>query len=389
MLPTTYRGDAIIDGERISGVLHLNADSVRLTLANNQEVLRWPIGDIGVDAVGKGAYALHYLHDTFTFEPSVDDGLGDEISLRRRFFAPPVEYAEPDPPSRSEKPAKPPEAVDATPPTPDPVAARVAAVGRHYDGSNLFVRSGDRFRRNLLVGSLSLIILFVVAIAVSVVTSGAPTVEAAEEPPATAAAPAPTAAPPPSAAPVPPTTAQPVPTTTSTPATTPPTVASATVTTAPPPTTIPTQSIFSVSPSEVVARWDAAVQAHDPSLAAANLQEGEGDFGFDAGSFVRLQGSVDDGAVSRLALVGDPSGTVEDDRQVLTGLGLTLSLIEPELPPEGRRELLLALGFDVEDPDLGGLDNRLDYREHAYWLRWDTGLERLVLDVRPLSADDS
>lgn len=379
MLPTTYRGDAIIDGERVSGVLHLSSDSVRLALNNNQEILRWPIGSLDVDAAGKGAYELRHGRESFTFEPAVDDGLEDEISLRRRFFGPPVEYATPQPPAQTADPPGP-ETPSPGPP-PESIAERVAAAGRHANGDSLLMGGGDRFRRYLLLGSLGLIAVIVIAIAATVLTSGDPTTVAAQESPATTVSP--------TTDPASPTTAEPVPTTT------PPAVAGATVTTTPPTTAPPTtttitnttlppaESVFEIAPSALAERWDTAVSSHSSSLVSGSLQENEGDFAFDAGPFVRLQGSTQDGTVSRIAFVGDPSGTVEDDREVLTGLGMALSLVEPRLPPEGRRELLLALGLDVEDPDLGGLDNSLDYRGHTYWLRWDGDMERLVLDVRP------
>lgn len=377
MLPTTYRGNALIDGERISGVLHLSSDSVRLALDNNQEILRWPIGSLQVDAHGKGSYEMRHGNQSFTFEPAVDDGLQDEISLRRRFFAPPTEFETPEPPAQPATPAHP----DGSPPPEPPsesLSARVAAAGRHSDGRSLLTGAGDRFRRYLLVGSLGLILLILFAIAITVITTDDPTAGAAEDPVAT------TLPVPPTTAPAPPSTAEPVPTTTpATPSTSPPAVAGATVTTTPPTTVARAGTIFEIAPSALAERWDIAVGAHSSGLVSGTVRENDGEFSFDAGPFVRLQGSVQDGTVSRFAFVGDPSGTVEDDREVLTGLGMALSLVEPRLPPEGRRELLLALGLDVENPDLGGLDSTIEYRGHRYWLRWDGGLERLVLDVRP------
>lgn len=386
MLPTTYRGNALIDGERVSGVLHLSSDSVRLALDNNQEILRWPIGSLQVDAHGKGSYEVRHGSESFTFEPAVDDGLEDEISLRRRFFAPPTEYDTPEPPAQPATPAQP----EGSPPPVSPsesIAERVAAAGRHSDGRSLLTGAGDRFRRYLLVGSLGLIVLIVIAIAITVITSDDPDAVAAEDPMAT------TLPVPPTTAPAPASAAEPVPTTTAaTRSTSAPAVAGATVTTTPPTTTTavpPAGTIFEMAPSVFAERWDIAVGAHSSGLVSGPVQENDGEFSFDAGPFVRLQGSVQDGTVSRFAFVGDPSGTVEDDREVLTGLGMALSLVEPRLPPEGRRELLLALGLDVENPDLGGLDSTIEYRGHSYWLRWDGGLERLVLDVRPSDDGDS
>lgn len=376
MLPTTYRGAAIIDGERLPAVLHLGSDSVRLALDTNQEVLRWPIGSLEVESNARGEYELKHGQETFTFEPSIDDGLGDEISLRRRFSDDPVDYAKPDPPA-----SHPPDEVHSPgPPPPSTIAQRAAAAGRHVDTGRSFLPRFPDFRRYLLGGSLVLIVLTAVAILVTLITSDTPGAEAAQEQ-------SPTSAPIATSAPVVSTAApDPEPPPTTVPATTPPTVAGATVTTVPPdpdPTAVPAGSVFELSASELAQRWDSAVRTYDSGLVAGELQEAEGEFAFEAGPFVRLQGSTTDGVVSRMAFLGDPSGTVEDDQEVLTGLGTVLRLVEPSLPPEGRRELLAALGFDVENPEVDGLDNTLDYREHRYWLRWDADLERLVLDVRP------
>ena len=107
-------------------------------------------------------------------------------------------------------------------------------------------------------------------------------------------------------------------------------------------------------------------------------------FAFNAGPFVRIEGTAKGGTVDRITFLGDPSGTVADDRKVLTALGLTIAMAEPELLPSGRKELLAALGLDIEEPDLAGLDGSLNYRDHRYTLRWDPEIARIVFTVGPI-----
>ena len=86
--------------------------------------------------------------------------------------------------------------------------------------------------------------------------------------------------------------------------------------------------------------------------------------------------------------LGDPSGSDIDDRRVLTALGLTVALVEPDLPPEGRRQLLAALGLDVENPVLAGLDDTLTYEGQDYALRWDDSLQKVRFEVVPSTPAD-
>lgn len=363
MVPTTYSGNAIIDGERLPAVLHLGAETVLLEI-ETQEVLRWPIDSLDVEPVKQGSYELKHGPDKFTFQPAVDDGLHEELELRRRFSGT-------TPPAAAERE----EAAKATGSTP-----------RRMDRSGLLsILDGRDLRPRtalLVVAALAVVVLGVAAYSgvfeappstVVVDTSLEELSDAPEStvPPTTAAAPVTTIS-------APPTTAVA------------PTVSAATVTTQPPSTTIAPETgptagrAFDMTPEQFVAAWDALAGSITSSLRATGVSL-EGDkLSFAIGEFARLEGTAGpEGNLNRLVVTGDPSGSVEDDREILTALGATIALAEPDLPPEGRRELLESLGLDIENPELDGLDGKLQYRGLSYSLRWDPDSARLVLEVSP------
>lgn len=373
MLPTTYRGDANVDGERIPAVLRLGEDTVSLLVGDETEVLNWPITSLEVIPSKKGGYELRRGAESFQFAPEIDDGLGDEISLRRRF-------------SSSEPPAVPP-----TEPLPT-IADRVAAAGTGthrpktrrdrqpalLEGKDLGIRSAV-----VILAVLAGIVTTVAVVSGSMEGQPTTVVVGADAPLPTATAPAEEPSPVTS---VPPTSAVAEEPESTAPTTVAPTVAPATVTTQPPATTaIPAGgSVFEMTPDEMISRWNALAGAISTDIAATSLSSGDGAFGFEVGNFVTVEGVTrPDGTVRRLVFFGDPSGTVEDDRRVLSALGISVALVEPDLPPEGRRELLKALGLDVDNPVLEGLDGALEYRDNAYALRWDPELGRIVFDVTP------
>src|SRR5690606_3854845 len=62
--------------------VRLDAARMCLVIADT-EVLSWPISGVDVDG-NSGGYHVRFDGDEFRFEPSVDDGFGDELHLRRR-----------------------------------------------------------------------------------------------------------------------------------------------------------------------------------------------------------------------------------------------------------------------------------------------------------------
>lgn len=352
MLPTTYSGAATIEGEHFDAELSLGASEAVLIVPPDREVARWRLSDLEIKAVGRGEYLLSHDGEELLFMPSVDDGLVNEIGLRQRF----------------QRPMFPADEAVAAAQGDGSIADRVSAAGRHSRPARMaFLFAPDS--RRIVLGAAALII---VAISFGLLLLLIDTGEADE-----------------------PTPTMPVESDLRTEGgTVPPAVAGVTVTTLPdttqpPATTTPTTvappgSIFEVAPDALVSRWDALARPHSSSLMAAGFSSDDGAFGFDSGAFARVEGTISDGRVDRIVVLGDPSGTVADDREVLTALGLTIALVEPDLPPEGRRELLAALGLDVDEPDLANLDGTVDYRDNRYAMRWDGEIERIVFEVTPI-----
>lgn len=378
MLPTTYPGAATIDGERIEAELYLGETEAILRVPPDGELARWALARIEIDPIGKGEYRLRHGAEELLFEPATDDGLSDEIGLRKRF----------------QKPTSPAtEAVATATLGGGTIAERVSTAGLTTP------RRGFRFgRRTLIFGAVG--VFMVVALfgmltvlgergeadtPVDVGSDDAITADGGTVPPTVAGvtitAPTPTTVPVttvPSPT-VPPTT---VPATTVPPTTVPATTAPPETT---PTTTVPIPaSVFEAGPDALIARWDALARPHSTFLVASDIASGDDHFAFNAGPFVRIEGTAKGGTVDRITFLGDPSGTVADDRKVLTALGLTIAMAEPELLPSGRKELLAALGLDIEEPDLAGLDGSLNYRDHRYTLRWDPEIARIVFTVGPI-----
>lgn len=375
MLPTSYRGAATIDGEEIAAELHLDAGDITLLLEDEQEVLRWPITQTDITAIRNGDYRLRMGEDAFEFTPVVDDGLGDEIALRRRFA-----QNEPTPPLAGA------EAGSQTNPAPT-IADRVVEAGRISTRRPGVLEGKDLGLRTALV-VLGVLALAVVSVAVwsgalqnrpvTVVVGADATSPPTVVPETTVAAPT-TVLPDVPATTIPPqapaTTVAPVATTTLTP----PTVAPATVTTSttvPPPT-----SVFEMTPQQLTAQWDRLALPLDSVLGADGLTTSESAFSFTAGDYVDIQGSLSGDRVSSIRLLGDPTGPDFEDRRVLSALGITVAMVEPALPPSGRRQLLENLGLDIANPDVEGLDGAFPYGGKDWVLRYDG--EFIVLEVAP------
>lgn len=366
MLPTSYRGAATIDGEAIAAELHLDAENITLRLEDEQELLRWPITQTDVTAIRNGDYRLRKGEDAFEFTPVVDDGLGDEIALRRRF----AQNGSTPPPAGSESGSQPTPAAT--------IADRVVEAGRTSARRPGVLEGKDLGLRTALV-VLGVLALAVVSVAVwsgalqdrpvTVVVGADATSPTTAAPPTTVAAP--TTIPPEAPA----TTVAPATTTTLTP----PTVAPATVTTSttvPPPT-----SVFEMTPEQLTTEWDRFALPLDPALGADDLTTSDSNFSFTAGDYVEVQGSLSGGRVSSIRLLGDPTGPDFEDRRVLSALGITVAVVEPDLPPSGRRELLESLGLDIENPIVTEFDGSFPYREKDWVLRYDG--EFVVFEVAP------
>lgn len=356
MQPTTYRGDAIIDGESIDAELRLDLSSVRLALADGTEVLAWPLAVLDVRQDPRGAYRLTLGEESFSFVPIFDDGLDAEIESRQRLIG--------------VRPALSPTVV--APSLPTSHRPRTSAGRPHRRG----VLDGRDLSLRTAIGVLSLLAGLVLAVA---------TLADRQPNPATVGAEAPTPEP--------------------TIATIPPAVAGVTVT-APPPTAapprqtettegpvdtvtvVPLSGAFAGGPQQLLELWNTVAAGVPAAIAASDLevsaQEG---YVFRSGEFVSVSGALDDaGNVISLVVLGDPSGSPSDDRNVLAALGVALATVDPSWSADTRREILWRLGLDVARPRLDGLDGRLVLGGVSLALRWDPELARIVLEAAPAAG---
>ncbi len=361
MLPTTYRGNATIDGETIDAVLRLDDGHLRLSNRHNSEILRWPLRMLAIESTKNGEYRLSAGERTFEFTPLIDDGLGDEIVLRTRFSpSTPVEEDDPAPQLT----------------VADQLAARVTSAQKR---TGLMERFDRRARLLMVLGAIAAgailgIALWIVGSSGSPGSSTATTVAASDTLPFTPGdAPATTVA--------------------SNTDARPDTVAGPTTTTPRPSTTLATgpltpfsSDVFQLTSTEFIDLWSARAGTLDDLLTATEVSDSDGQFSFATGLYATISGSSDNAnTLDYIVFEGDPSGDVSSDRRVLSAMGLLVAMVEPDLPPRGRRELVSALGLNVDNPYLGNLDGQLTYHERYFHLYWDSNIHRVVFEVMPAS----
>ncbi len=138
-------------------------------------------------------------------------------------------------------------------------------------------------------------------------------------------------------------------------------------TTAVPTTTIPPQpTAFELSAPEFVARWNDTADEFNPVLRLPSLLPG--DFEFELTPYIAAVGSVGDGgSIDQISLLIDPSGPTDSDVLGIQAMGMMIAAVDPNLSGPERKALLAAMGFDVENPALVGVDglsarNGVEYR---------------------------
>lgn len=373
MLPTTYRGSATVAGEQLDAVLRLDEDHLRLATGHNAELLSWPIVDLSVETTDDGNYLVQAGEESFIFAPEVDDGLGHEIALRAR-FATPAPGTEPDAATMT-------------------VADRARVNGHLRRRSSVLSGADLGIRTAIVVMAVLALVVVAVAVFSGRLDPGPEVVAVGASPTAPDTVPFTDGE---TAAPVVETTMpsapDPTPTTIPDPTTTAPEAAPTTVqtTTPAPSTTVPpvapvvTAGVFELTPTEAVEQWDAVATELGTGLIATAVTIEESGFSFNVGDVVVIRGTAEPaGRVTSIEFLGDPGGSVADDRAVLTALGLTVALVEPTFPPQWRRELLEEMGLDIDQPVLAGLDGSMTVEGTAFAIRWDGELERLVFEASP------
>jgi hypothetical protein len=140
------------------------------------------------------------------------------------------------------------------------------------------------------------------------------------------------------------------------------------------------KSVFDEPTSVFVERWNAVSEEFGAPLRIAGRPAGE----FEVGLTPRLLLQViaePDGTLARYVLTGDPAGGPEEDRLIIASWGVAISVALPDLEAEERRELLLDLGFDLDRPDLTGLDAEVPYSGVLFSLRYLEDFQTVMFAV--------
>ncbi len=148
-------------------------------------------------------------------------------------------------------------------------------------------------------------------------------------------------------------------------------------------TTLPseTPSIFTMSPKGFVATWNSVARRFRvPVELPPSFADDLGVYEFSP--YLSLEVAAAD-TVELIRFVGDPAGDPASDQIMLAILGVTISVVEPDLDARGRADLLAQLGLDVRDPILPGLLSSLEREGASYSLVFDDEADVLVFEVRP------
>ncbi len=134
-------------------------------------------------------------------------------------------------------------------------------------------------------------------------------------------------------------------------------------------TTVPDEaSIFDLTPTQFAEQWNLTSARLGANLPVRG-RLGPGSFESVLLPALTLQGTVDgEGTISRIVLAGDPAG--DSDEAIIAAWGVAIAVVEPDLSGEGRRDLLVRLGFDLSSRDLSDLDGEVEQSGVRYSLRY-------------------
>lgn len=147
-----------------------------------------------------------------------------------------------------------------------------------------------------------------------------------------------------------------------------------TSTTAPPP-------VFELNLEQLSMRWNDIAADLRLDLFIAGVPTGRR-MQVDLGTGIILYATSDPTSQRvRTLMIGAGPGQDEQAEAVLAAWGTMIALVNPELDPEERRDLLDRLGVDVERPLQLGLDMETEQGGNRYWLRSAVLGTRVLLGV--------
>jgi hypothetical protein len=162
------------------------------------------------------------------------------------------------------------------------------------------------------------------------------------------------------------------------------TTAPTTETTAVETTAVAAPLSFALTSEGFVERWNETAALVSPSLRfRSSLPAGDFEVGFT--SYIAMIGSGEGGGVAAFTIEIDPTGPSSSDQLGIQALGLAIAVADPSLEPGERAAILGAMGLNVRDPDLGGLDGATTRNGVDYRLLFDSEDVVLRLTVAPSS----
>lgn len=166
----------------------------------------------------------------------------------------------------------------------------------------------------------------------------------------------------------------------------PTTTADTTPTTVVDPTVAVDPTVFELSSSEFIERWNDTAASVSPNLRfRSSLPAGDFEVGFT--QYIAMIGSslpgTAGGALTSFTIEVDPTGPSSSDQLGIQALGLAIAVADPVLEPGERALLLAEMGLNVRDPQLQGLNGATSRNGIDYRLVFDAEAVMLRLSVSP------
>lgn len=143
---------------------------------------------------------------------------------------------------------------------------------------------------------------------------------------------------------------------------------------------VPPTTLFDTDLAQLTDRWNLIAEASRPELIL--IRDLTSPLLVSLTPFMTLEGVLDPNA-GYLTLRSTPTATPEGDGAILSSLGMMVAMSDPSLEPVDRRLLLEALGLDVRDPDLSGIDASLNYNGLNYRLTYFQDQNVLEFAITP------
>lgn len=153
------------------------------------------------------------------------------------------------------------------------------------------------------------------------------------------------------------------------------------------PTTVPTTvaplTVFEKPAEDFVRAWNEIAIPQVPKLEIPTLFP-PGAFDMELTNYVTISGAVKaDATLGPMTLAIDPTGPKEEDDIGIASIGLLMRVSDPNLTGSQRTTLLSRMGFDVDYPDLDGLDGTTNANGIRYHIWYDEEATRLMFNIQP------